>query len=242
MKAQGIYCIRHLASGRVYVGSAVNIGRRWQVHRYELDRGTHHAKALQAAWAKHGSDAFEFTVLEAVTTKAELIMREQWWLDKLNAYFRAAGFNSCAIAGSVLGTRHSAEVKARMSADRLGKPAPWNRRKHTTEQNAAHAAIMRGKKRGPHKPESIEKMRVVKTGLKHSAQALEAMSRAWIKRREAGFSPETRAKLSRSRMGNKNALGHKMTAETRAKMAASQSARRAREAANQRPAAVERVD
>ena len=45
-----IYGIRHIASGRIYVGSAVRTNARWRHHRSQLQRGTHHSRYLQAAW------------------------------------------------------------------------------------------------------------------------------------------------------------------------------------------------
>ena len=35
-----IYGIRHIASGRIYVGSAVRTNARWRQHRSQLQRGT----------------------------------------------------------------------------------------------------------------------------------------------------------------------------------------------------------
>ena len=43
-----IYGIRHIASGRIYVGSAVRTNARWRQHRSQLQRGTHHSRYLQA--------------------------------------------------------------------------------------------------------------------------------------------------------------------------------------------------
>jgi hypothetical protein len=59
----GIYAVRHVASGKLYIGSAVDILKRWGEHRYHLDRGTHHSRYLQRAWRKHGPDAFVWEIL-----------------------------------------------------------------------------------------------------------------------------------------------------------------------------------
>ena len=45
-----IYGIRHIASGRIYVGSAVRTNARWRHHRSQLQRGTHHT----ATCKRHG--------------------------------------------------------------------------------------------------------------------------------------------------------------------------------------------
>lgn len=60
----GIYIIRNTVNGHFYIGQAVVIKRRWQVHKAEL-RGNYHAnKHLQSSWNMYGESAFEFLVLE----------------------------------------------------------------------------------------------------------------------------------------------------------------------------------
>ena len=65
-KLPGIYAIRNTANGKLYVGSAISIARRWQVHRSNLKTGVHRCNPLQRAYAKHGVDAFFYEVLELV--------------------------------------------------------------------------------------------------------------------------------------------------------------------------------
>ena len=98
-----IYGIRHIASGRIYVGSAVRTNARWRQHRSQLQRGTHHSRYLQAAWSKYGAEDFEFVVLEIVPTPDELLVRENEWISSSMAADRRYGFNCCPVAGSQLG-------------------------------------------------------------------------------------------------------------------------------------------
>lgn len=112
----GIYAIRHMESGKVYVGSAVNLKRRWANHRASLRSGVSRSKYLQRAWNKHGEDAFSFDVLEFVENKADLIAREQAWIDALIVNGKLGGYNTSQTAGSCLGVKHSEETRARMSA------------------------------------------------------------------------------------------------------------------------------
>lgn len=95
-----IYGIRHIASGRIYVGSAVRTNARWRQHRSQLQRGTHHSRYLQAAWSKYGAEDFEFVVLEIVPTPDELLVRENEWISSSMAADRRYGFNCCPVAGS----------------------------------------------------------------------------------------------------------------------------------------------
>lgn len=61
MDKAGVYVIE-APSGGCYIGSAVNIRKRWNTHRMQLRLGTHHCIPLQRAWKKHGS-ALSFRVL-----------------------------------------------------------------------------------------------------------------------------------------------------------------------------------
>jgi group I intron endonuclease len=114
----GIYQIRCIPTGKVYIGSAVDIPARWRRHRHALSRGAHHSVHLQRAWQKHGADQFAFEVLEAVVDKDKLVRVEQEWLDRIRPFDEANGFNISPIAGSKLGIRLSPEARAKMAAER----------------------------------------------------------------------------------------------------------------------------
>lgn len=231
MKTQGIYAITHIASGRVYVGSAIRIAKRWRNHRHELDRGIHHTRRLQAAWIKFGAKAFTFSVLEVVPHKADLLIREQWWIDELNTVYADAGFNSCPVGGSRLGTKHSDETRAKLRA-------AWQ-----TRPKAAVIAMGLSSRGRVLTPEHVEKMRAAALKMSHETKAritaatmghsvsqatraklskankgqvISAAQRAMISAFHKGkvLSPETRAKMSTSRMG------HAVSPETRAKLSA----------------------
>lgn len=79
---QGIYYIRNTANGKVYVGSSVNITRRWTHHKTVLKGGTHKNSELQADYDRQGLDAFEFGILEEIEEKADLEAREVYWIKK----------------------------------------------------------------------------------------------------------------------------------------------------------------
>lgn len=80
--ASGIYEIFNTASGSRYVGSAVNIDRRWCRHRYELRSNISPHIPLQRAWIKYGADAFRFNKL-IVCSPENLFDYEQRCVDGL---------------------------------------------------------------------------------------------------------------------------------------------------------------
>lgn len=100
-KKTGVYQLKHVASGKVYIGSAVCLWRRRKEHTTRLNCGKHGNEYLQRAWIKYGQDAFEWTVLE-YCSKEDRLKREQHWIDTLNATNEANGFNMIPTRGSQL--------------------------------------------------------------------------------------------------------------------------------------------
>lgn len=127
----GIYAVRHLASGKVYVGSAVNVAHRLYNHTWHLSRGTHKNAHLQSAWRKYGDVAFALELLEAVPRATDLISREQVWIDLFDACNRTAGYNACPVAGSVLGRILGPVARANMAtAARAAMADPDTKARH----------------------------------------------------------------------------------------------------------------
>ncbi|RVC70411.1 hypothetical protein EN759_04135 [Mesorhizobium sp. M00.F.Ca.ET.038.03.1.1] len=86
----GIYCIRHVESGKRYIGKSIDIERRWTAHRNAPDN-RHLARAL----AKYGLASFSFEILEAFSevNEAHLADREMHWIEHFNSHRRAHGYN-----------------------------------------------------------------------------------------------------------------------------------------------------
>lgn len=86
----GIYKIENLKNGKVYVGQAVDIKRRWSRHRMELKKGIHSNKYLQRAYDKYGVDAFRYSVIEECP-KEKLNEREIFYIQKFDSF--SNGYN-----------------------------------------------------------------------------------------------------------------------------------------------------
>lgn len=106
----GIYQITNVKNGRTYVGSAVNVSKRWREHLRQLEEGKHHSRFMQRCWNKHGGECFVFRVLVACQ-KEHLIMYEQLAIDSIQPKY-----NSAPKAGSQLGLKMSDEAKVKMAA------------------------------------------------------------------------------------------------------------------------------
>jgi group I intron endonuclease len=197
----GIYAIRHVASGKFYVGSAADIARRWADHRRELNKNAHCNRRLQNAWNKYGAAAFVFEILRAVDSGDDLFPLEQEHLDYFQPWRPSAGYNiASVVVASMRGRRHSAEAKAKLSAAHKG-------RKQSPEWVAKRAATQKGRKATPElraRFSAAQKRRAADPAERSKRSAMakgrtaspgtRAKLSAALKGRE--FSPEHRAKLS----------------------------------------------
>lgn len=78
MKA--IYEIKNKVNGKFYIGSSINVTKRWWEHKKMLDLGIHTNKHLQSSWNKHTEKNFSFCILEQLSdslTEQEVLEREQ---------------------------------------------------------------------------------------------------------------------------------------------------------------------
>jgi hypothetical protein len=62
----GVYAIINTVNNMAYIGSSVNIERRWCCHRSDLKLGIGPSKSIVAAWRAAGPDGFRWTILELV--------------------------------------------------------------------------------------------------------------------------------------------------------------------------------
>ena len=175
MKNQsGIYEILNTVNGKRYVGSSVNMGKRWGHHRNGLDSQRHNNQKLQRAWNKYGAGAFRFLPI-LTCARSMLHFYEQQLLDKVKPEYNIAVRADSPSAGIALSSAHKAAISARQlgNTNSLGYKYTAEQRaarsarmlgntnsrgntnslgyKHTPKQNAAQSARQTGKIRGPYK-------------------------------------------------------------------------------------------
>lgn len=92
----GIYSIRNKINGKKYIGSSVDIYRRWGVHLRNLVRHRHPNEHLQRAWDQYGKNNFEF-VIEEICDPDVRFVKEQEWCDNYQTYNRDKGYNIAKI-------------------------------------------------------------------------------------------------------------------------------------------------
>lgn len=116
----GVYGIFNISAGKVYIGSAVNISRRYREHQRKLMRGNHHSPHLQRAWNKMGPGSFMFKALRFVD-KSDLIKEEQDLMNFFQSAWDEAGYNICPTAGNCIGRKLSDEAKKRIADKHRGR-------------------------------------------------------------------------------------------------------------------------
>ncbi len=144
----GIYAIRNVLNGKMYVGQSVNIRDRWRSHRKQLGRGRR--SYLYSAMRKHGLENFEFIVLEQCDPTV-LNERELYWMEHYAC--RTQGYNVIpagqtgrvmddrareAIAATLRGRSRPAEVVEKVRQAMLGK-------RHTEDTRRLLSEITRGR-------------------------------------------------------------------------------------------------
>lgn len=140
----GIYQILNKENSKSYIGSAVNLERRFKEHQKQLRKGNHHNDKLMKAWKKYGENSFMFVVLEEVEDKEALIAREQWWINEKDN--TKCGYNICEVAGSTLGKKLSEETKRKIGIANKGNQ--FNKGRKFTEEHKQNMRLARlGKKR-----------------------------------------------------------------------------------------------
>lgn len=117
----GIYAIVNKDNGKMYIGRAVNIAKRWAYHQWSLGVDRHFNQHLQRAWNK--GDHFDFEVIEECP-KEMLNDREIYWIAHYKTTDDKYGYNLCDGGGTTTGRKFSEETKKKMSEQRKGRKVP----------------------------------------------------------------------------------------------------------------------
>ena len=96
----GVFQIRNVVNGKIFVESSVNLDAIWNRHRAQLGFGSHPSKALQQDWAAFGEENFRYEILSEIKPVEgdgldygkEVKVLERMYLDELQP-FEERGYN-----------------------------------------------------------------------------------------------------------------------------------------------------
>jgi len=196
----GIYKWTHKESGKIYIGSAVDLSRRLSKYfsSSELKRADNY---ISRAIISHTHSAFSLSILEYIDistlsiqeARKLILSREQHYIDSL-----LPEYNINPIAGSRLGSLHSNETRAKMSEAKSSVNHPLFGKAHSAE--------------------TLAKMSLAKSGENHPM-----FGRIGEKHPMFGknLSANTKALMSIAKSGENHPLyGKTHSAETKAKISA----------------------
>lgn len=217
----GIYKIVNTVNGKLYIGSTVDLYKRWiRGHRCHLRRNIHRNRYLQRAWNKYEEKSFTFVVMEKISNKKLLIQREQHWMDLHKSYERLRGYNLSPTAQSNLGIKFSEETRQKLSEAHRGKNNPMFGRKHNEETKEKIRSTKLGKNATK---ETRKKMSLSHKGIRFSELHKIRIGLANKQRVYKKASKDTKRKMSIAHIGRKH------SEETKKKMSAAQLKRYSRQ-------------
>jgi len=192
----GIYEIRNKINNKFYIGSSIDLTKRFHSHKGKLNRNVHKNQHLQSSWNKYIGDNFEFKVL-IYCNESTLYVYEQLFIDELDPEY-----NICRFVRSKLGYVTLDDVKEKIAAAQRGIP----RRPHTREESRAKSLRQLGKKHSVSMSEEAkEKIRQARLGKKHSQETRDKMSKAHMGH---GFTKEARENMSRAQKERRRRESH----------------------------------
>jgi group I intron endonuclease len=90
----GVYQIKNLANGKIFIGSSKNLPGKINSHQFQLKMGSHMNRALQKEYTDFGLENFSFEVLDNLEPKddpkydytADLKVLEEMWKERIQPY------------------------------------------------------------------------------------------------------------------------------------------------------------
>ena len=127
LKSCGIYEIRNIVSGKIYIGSTVSsFSQRLSIHKANLKNNKHSNTYLQNSWNKHGEKKFTWKILEDLKGKnvKKILEREQFYLDNVIKFGFDYNISTTVIGGMqpILNSKKCNDiVKMYLSSDKTTK-------------------------------------------------------------------------------------------------------------------------
>ena len=119
----GIYKILNKLNNKVYIGSAIDIKKRWRDHKWCLIHNKHHNSHLQSSWNKYGINSFDFLIINECET-SNLLKNELIYILYFNSFNNDYGYNVNDPEHVFLNRKHSKKTKEMLSLQKIGDKNP----------------------------------------------------------------------------------------------------------------------
>jgi len=119
----GIYQIKNLIDGKLYIGGSVSIKRRFSLHKHLLNHNKHFNQSLQASWNTCGNNNFEFSVI-IECEKDKLDFNESHFIAINKSNNSEFGFNKRIDCKTNAGNKLSPETKKKISEYQINHKRP----------------------------------------------------------------------------------------------------------------------
>lgn len=210
----GIYMFTHIESGKKYIGSAVDLSKRFSLY-YSKSYLEKNKSYINSAILLQGYSSFSLKILEYIDisnlskdeAKKIILEKEQYYLDSLKPQY-----NINPIAGSSLGAIRTEQTKALISETKKGVNHPMFGKTHSPETLTKMSGENNHFSGKIHSPEALIKMSKAKSGENHplfgvtgvnhpmfgKTHSTETIKKMSIARKGIIKTDEHKAKISRS--------------------------------------------
>ena len=208
-----IYKITNKKNGKFYIGSTIDKSRRWEDHKRMLKNNCHNNPHLQNTWNKYSNNDFEFSIIEKVQDKNNLLDREDFYIKYINYYTPKKLYNIARDAKAPFqGRKHSKETKVKMSEATSGEDHPMYGKHHSEKAKEKMSKSSSGKNNPNygkhHSEETKRKISEAQKGKKLSEEHRQKLSEAKKGENHPMYgkhhSKETKQKISKAEKGEKN--------------------------------------
>jgi group I intron endonuclease len=145
MKVAGVYQIKNLVNGLIYIGSSVNIYGRWWSHKSMLRRRIHKNPYLQNSWNKYGEENFEFKILEIVENLDDVLLKEQEYLNTHLPDYNICKYVDATTAGIPKSDEHKKKISESKKGTKTGKDNYFYGKHHTDESKIKMSEIAKSR-------------------------------------------------------------------------------------------------
>jgi len=165
----GIYQIQSkIKPDRIYIGSSINMTKRWWSHNDDLSKQRHPNRKLQNHFNKYGEDDLAYSII-CECDEDVLLEMEQDYIDSMDPYFNIGK----TARSPMLGRTHTEEAKIKIGRASVGRRAALGY-KCTPEQ----VERRRINSTRPCSAKTREKIGKANKGKKHTPDQIENNSRS----------------------------------------------------------------